>query len=98
VQFLPDGKFVDYGALDFTQTLMGNRGIGRGAYRIQNFTLYLSYDDGRQLRKSFAAPAVEEGHPAFRWIVISDRMFNEQNYQRELYQRTPSGLNFPKRQ
>jgi hypothetical protein len=98
VQFLPDGRFVDYGALDFMQTLMGNRGIGRGTYRIQNYTIYLAYDDGRQLRKSFAVPAVEEGHPNFRWILIAQNMFREQNYQRELYQKTPSGLNFPNRQ
>jgi lipoprotein NlpI len=98
VQFLLDGTFLDNGALDFMQTLMGNRGIGRGNYRIQNYTLYLAYADGRQLRKSFAAPAVEERRPSFRWIVIADHMFYEQNYQRELYQRTPSGLNFPNRQ
>ena len=96
MQFLPDGKFLDSGAVDSVPGLANPRS-GHGTYRIQNFTLYLSYDDGRQLRKSFAAPAVEEGHPNFRWIVISDRMFYEQNYQRQLYQRTPSGLNFPNR-
>jgi len=82
VQFLPDGRFVDYGALDFMQTLMGNRGIGRGTYRIQNYTIYLAYDDGRQLRKSFAVPAVEEGHPNFRWILIAQNMFREVNTSR----------------
>jgi hypothetical protein len=93
LQFSADGKFLDYGAIDSLLSGVGYPRPGRGSYRIQNFTLYLSYDDGRQLRRSFAAPAVEEGHGAFHWIIISGRLLYEQNYQRQLYQRTPSGLN-----
>jgi hypothetical protein len=93
LQFSADGKFLDYGAIDSLLSGVGYPRPGRGGYRIQNFTLYLSYDDGRQLRRSFAAPAVEEAHGAFHWIMISGRLLYEQNYQRELYQRTPSGLN-----
>jgi tetratricopeptide (TPR) repeat protein len=81
LQFSPDGTFNDYGAVDAVLTSTEHPRPGHGTYKIQDNTLFLSYVDGRQLRKSFAAPAVEEGRQSFRWIAISNITLNEQHYE-----------------
>jgi hypothetical protein len=80
LQFSPDGSFNDYGAVDAVLTSTEHPRPGRGTYMIQDNTLFLSYADGRRLRKSFAAPAVEEGRQSFSWIAIMSITLNEQNH------------------
>ena len=83
----PEGKYRDSSGTFNAEFSGGKAYIAMGAYavdgtyKIQDNTLFLSYVDGRQLRKSFAAPAVEEGRQSFRWIAISNITLNEQHYE-----------------
>lgn len=57
ITFLPDGRFVDRGAMHdaFQYSYYQNPRMvnpGAGTYRIVDYTIYLDYSDGRHLKKS----------------------------------------------
>jgi hypothetical protein len=83
LQFFPNGTFVDRGAMD--QIVVPNPSfnhprVGGGTYMIRHNTLYLNYSDGHRYKTSFAAPAVEEGTPSFRWIFVFANTLSEQGH------------------
>ena len=73
IEFFPNGSFVDHGVIDQLDTELGhftNPRVRRGSYRVQNFTLYLDFQDGQHLQTSFGAPAFQAGNHAYNWISI----------------------------
>lgn len=57
IRFTPDGQFLDEGLMsgffDYCD-LDFSRGPGAGTYEIKNYTLHLSYDDGRTRAAAFS--------------------------------------------
>lgn len=47
---------------------------GVGTYMLQNYTFYSRYNDGRQGRRAFLAPANEQPTGSFSWIQIGLEM------------------------
>lgn len=84
VQFFADGTFEDAGGInsvvgtDLTNPWRG----GQGTYSVQEYTLVLNYRDGRRVRKSFTAPAVQEKDQVFSWIAIGGVTFTEAHHQK----------------
>ena len=84
IQFSPDGTFVDAGAINSVVGVdLSNpwRG-GPGTYAVQNYTLFLSYQDGRRVKKSFTAPAAQEKEQVFDWLAIGGITFDEVNHKK----------------
>jgi hypothetical protein len=77
IQFSADGTFADGGALNTVVNTDGEHRWpgGQGTYSLRNYTLMLTYRDGRQIRKSFMAAAVHEKDQRFTWIGIGGYTF-----------------------
>lgn len=73
IEFFPNGSLVDHGVIDQLDTELGhfnNPRVRRGNYHVQNFTLYLDFQDGQHLKTSFGAPAFQAGNHVYNWISI----------------------------
>jgi hypothetical protein len=73
ITFLPDGRFVDRGAMHeaFQYHYYQNPRVvapGAGTYSIVDYTIHLDYADGRHLRKSFVLSTLSET-PDGMWIA-----------------------------
>lgn len=75
LQFFPNGTFTDTGAIGY---IIGEPGRpqpgGVGTYMLQNYTFHFRYNDGRQGRRAFLAPANEQPTGSFLWIQIGLEM------------------------
>jgi hypothetical protein len=58
IRFSPDGTFKDYGLFADSNHPNANSmdAPGHGTYQIRNFSLILSYSDGRVVKKSYSQP------------------------------------------
>lgn len=73
ITFLPDGRFVDRGAMHeaFQYHYYQNPRLvapGTGTYSIVDYTIHLDYADGRHLRKSFVLSTLSQT-PDGMWIA-----------------------------
>jgi len=71
--FLPDGRFIDHGAMQdaFEYSFPNQPGLtkpGTGTYRVANYTIFLNYSDGRKVRHSFVVAAHPRKTPSGMWI------------------------------
>ena len=81
LQFFPDGTFADNGVVEALLSInVEHPRFGRGTYTLQNNSVTLTYSDGRRIKRSFAAPAVQERSQHFDWIVIDQITLYRQGY------------------
>jgi hypothetical protein len=74
IRFTPDGRFQDeglmWGFFDFRDPEASSVGPGKGTYEIINYTLHLSYDDGRTRSAAFSLFLSGEQEPSPSMIYI----------------------------
>lgn len=74
IRFTPDGQFHDEGLMagffNYCDTEASSGGPGKGTYEINNYTLHLSYDDGRTRTAAFSLFLSKEQEPTPEIICI----------------------------
>jgi hypothetical protein len=89
IQFFPDGAFIDHGVMDQIITpsrFFDHPRIQTGRYQIARQTILFAFADGHRAVRTFLAPRVQQGDPAFDWISLGRQMFFEANYELRIRQ------------